>query len=150
MALREQLAADLKAAMKSGDTQSVSLLRMVISAVNNKEIEKKMKGVAGELTDEDVLSVLMTEAKKRKDSIDAFTKGGRQDLADKEKKELEVMQKYLPKQMSREEVDKIVEATVKKVGSKEIGPVMKAVMAELRGKADSGLVSQLVKEKLGS
>ncbi len=134
--------------MKSSDTGTVGVLRLLISAINNKEIEKKMKGQGGDLTEEDAVQVLMTEAKKRRDSVEAFTKGGRQDLADKEKKELEALQKYLPVQMGKEEVEKVVAAVIAKVGSKEIGPVMKAVMAELRGKADSGIISQVVKEQI--
>lgn len=134
--------------MKAGDSNQVGVLRLLISALNNKSIDKRGKGQSEELTDEDILQVLMTEAKKRKESIEVFTKGNRADLANKEKSELEIIQQYLPKQMSKEETEKAVEEILKKAGTTEIGPAMKAVMAELRGKADSGLVSQLVKEKL--
>ncbi len=134
----------MKSAMKSADAVALGVLRMIISAVGNKEIEKKKSP----LPDEDVMQVLVTEGKKRKDSIDAFVKGGRQDLADKEQAELKVIQKYLPAQMSKEEVEKSVAAIVAKVGSKEMGPVMKAVMAELRGKADSGMINEAVKSQL--
>ena len=146
MSLKTTLQEDMKSAMKSGDSNAVGVLRMMISAIKNKEIEKK----TDTLPDEEISQLLLAEAKKRKDSVDAFTKGGRQDLADKEKKELDIMQKYLPKQMGREEVEKIVESIVKKSGPKEIGPLMKAVMAELRGKADSGMISEIVKQKLSS
>lgn len=144
MSLKTTLQEDLKSAMKSGDGTRVGVLRLIISAVKNKEIEKKKEP----LPDEDVMQVLTTEAKKRKDSIDAFTKANRKDLADKEQAELAVIQKYLPAQMSREEVEKRVAAIVKKVGSKEMGPVMKAVMAELRGKADSAMINEAVKAEL--
>lgn len=135
--------------MKSADPTTVGVLRMVLSALNNKAIDKKGRTGSEELTEEEMMQVAMTEAKKRKESIEVFNKGNRADLADKEKAELEIIQKYLPKQMGREEVEKIVNDIVKKAGTKEIGPVMKAVMAELRGKADSAMVSNLVKEKLG-
>lgn len=144
MTLKETVTNDLKTAMKNSDANTVGVLRMVISAVRNKEIEKKTES----LSDEDVLQVLMTEGKKRRDSIDAFTKANRKDLAEKEQAELAVIQKYLPAQMSKEEVDKKVAAIVKKTGSKEMGPVMKAVMAELRGKADPGMINAAVKEQL--
>lgn len=144
MTLKETLLNDLKTAMKASDAVTVGVLRMIIAAMNNKEIEKK----ASPLPDADALAVLMNEAKKRKDSIDAFVKGGRQDLADKEKAELESIQKYLPKMMSKEEVEKSVAAIVKKAGTKEMGPVMKAVMAELRGKADSGMINEAVKKAI--
>lgn len=148
MSLREKLAADLKTAMKSADPKTVGVLRLLISALNNKSIEKKGKGQSEELTDEDVLQVLMTESKKRKEAIEIFIKGSRPDLADKEKEEMGIIQGYLPKQMGREEVEKIVEEIMKKSSIKEIGPVMKEVMKELRGKADAGVISELVKQKL--
>jgi uncharacterized protein len=145
MTLKETLMNDMKTAMKSGDAVTLGVLRMIISAVRNKEIEKKTES----LSDADTLAVLTTDAKKRKDSIDAFTKAGRKDLANKEKEELETMQKYLPAQMSAADVDKKVAAIVKKLGSKEMGPAMKAVMAELRGKADSGMINEAVKKAIG-
>ncbi len=134
----------MKAAMKNSDPLTVGVLRLIIAAITNKEIEKKKTP----LPDEETLQVVMSEAKKRRDSIDAFTKGGRQDLADREKAELAVLQKYLPSQMSKDEVEKSVAAIVKKTGSKEMGPVMKAVMAELRGKADSAVINEAVKKEL--
>lgn len=146
--LKNKFQEDLKLAMKSSDAMRVGVLRLLISALNNKAIDKKGKTGSEELTEEEALQVLMTESKKRKEAIEVFTKGNRTDLADKEKGELEIIQQYLPKQMSREEVEKSVEEIVKRVGSKEMGPVMKEVMKELKGKADSALVSQLVKEKL--
>lgn len=146
--LKEKITSDLKSAMKSADQATVGVLRLLISAFNNKSIEKKGKGQSDVLTDEDVMQILMSEAKKRKESMEIFTKGNRPDLAGKEKTELEIIQRYLPKQMSREEVEKAVEEILKKSGSKEIGPAMKEVMKELRGKADSAMVSELVKEKL--
>lgn len=146
--LRDKIINDLKVAMKAGNANKVGVLRLLISALNNKAIDKKGKTGSEELTEEEALQVLMTEAKKRKEAIEVFTKGARSDLADKEKGELEIIQQYLPKQMSREEAEKVVEEIVKRAGSKEMGPVMKEVMKELKGRADSALISQLVKEKL--
>jgi uncharacterized protein YqeY len=150
--LRERLTADLKTAMKDADHKTVGVLRLLISAINNKVIDKKGKTGSEELTDEETMQVLMTEAKKRKESIEVFEKGGRPELAAKEKEELEVIQRYLPKQMSKEEVEKSVEkimATLRQAqGDASFGSVMKEVMKELRGKADSALVSELVKSKL--
>ena len=157
--LKDKIKEDLKNSMKAGDAKRTGVLRMLISVLNNRSIEKKGKGQSEELSDEETLQVLMTEAKKRKESIDIFTKGGRADLAEKEKGELEVVQQYLPKQMDREEVEKIVTEIVKRFekatttggvppeGGK-IGPVMKEVMKELRGKADSALISEIVKQKI--
>ncbi|MBI2025108.1 MAG: GatB/YqeY domain-containing protein [Candidatus Harrisonbacteria bacterium] len=148
MSLKEKINSDLKTAMKSGDALALNVLRMLVSALHNKGIEKRTKGGSDELTDEEILQVVMSEAKKRKESIEIFSKGNRPDLAAKEKSELEVVQRYLPAQMSREEVEKSVDAILSKLEKKEIGPAMKAVMKELRGKADSGMVSEMVKNKL--
>lgn len=154
MTIKEQLTADLKTAMKSADPTTVGVLRLVLSALNNKAIDKKGRTGSEELSEEEMMQVVMTEAKKRKESIEVFIKGNRADLADKEKGELEVLQKYLPKQLDREEVEKIVEKQIETLrqaqGDISFGNIMKAVMAELRGKADSAMVSNLVKAKLGA
>lgn len=147
MLLLEQLNNDLKSALKSGDAGKTSTLRMLTAAVHNEHIKK---GKDKELTDDDVLEVLRREAKKRKESVEAFTKGGRQELADKEQAELVIIESYLPKQMSREEVAAAVEKILAGLEDKSNqGMVMKAVMAELKGKADGRLISEIVKEKLG-
>ena len=152
MSFKSRLQDDLKNAMKAGDSERVGLLRLLTSAIRNKEIEKRTKEKATadvELTDDEVLQSLQTEAKKRKESIDIFIKGGRQDLADKEQKELILIQVYLPKQMSVEETEKSVEEIIKKSGGADFSSVMKVVMQELRGKVDAKMVSELVKKKLG-
>jgi len=157
MTLREKISADIKTAMKAGDAAKLTTLRGLISVLNNKAIDKRVKtlakgGQAGteeQLTDEEVTTALLTEAKKRKESAEVFKTGGRADLADNELKELAMIQEYLPKQLSAEETTTAVEAAIARSGSKEFGPVMKAVMAELRGKADSALVTEIVKKKLG-
>lgn len=150
MALKETIKEELKKAMKAGDSDRVGLFRMVISALNNKEIERKGRGKEGVMTDEEVTQLLMSEGKKRKESAEAFTQGNRVDLADKEKKELEILQQFLPKQMSSGEVEKVVEEVLRKSGAKDIGGAMKEVMKELRGKADGSLIGEIVKKKLSA
>lgn len=150
MDLIQKIANDLKEAMKAGDSGKVGVLRMVNSAFKNKSIEKKGKGQSEELTDEDVLEVLSREAKKRRESSEAFVSGGRQDLADKEKVELSIIENYLPKQMTREETAAAVEKIISGLSDKSnFGLVMKAVMQELKGKGDAKMISEIVKEKLG-
>ena len=147
MELLKKISEDLKAAMKSGDHFTLGVLRMVNSALQNKKIEKGKDAI---LSDEDTLQVLVKEAKKRKESVAAFENGGRPELAENEKKELAVIEAYLPKQMSREEVAKEVERILSGVADKsKFGLVMKEVMKELKGKADAGMITELIKEKLG-
>lgn len=141
----------MKTAMKAGDSSKLMTLRGLISVLNNKSIEKRAKtGTEEPMTDEEVTNALLTEAKKRKESMEVFKTGGRPELAENEAKELAVIQEYLPKQLSAEETTKMVTEIVNKAGSKEFGPVMKMVMAELRGKADAALVTEIVKKKLGA
>ncbi|MCS7230223.1 MAG: GatB/YqeY domain-containing protein [Candidatus Kryptonium sp.] len=149
MGLREKLAEDLKNAMKSGDKIRLEVVRMLQTMIRRKEIERKGEGK--ELTEEDEIQVVKSEIKKRKEAIELFEKGGRSDLAEKEKKELEILNEYLPEQMSEEEIEKFVEKVINEIGAsgpKDVGKVMGAVMKELRGKADGALVQKIVKEKL--
>lgn len=148
MNLKDKLQEDLKSALKAGEATRTGVVRLLIAAANNKAIDKRGKTGSDQLTDDEVVQVLTSEAKKRKESIEVFTAGGRADLADKEKAELEIIQKYLPKQMTPAETEQAVDEILRKTGAKEIGPAMKAVIAELRGRADAGMVSQIVKEKL--
>jgi uncharacterized protein YqeY len=146
MAIQEQITSDLKEAMKNKDMAKLSVLRMISSVVKNKELEKK-----DSLTDEEVLSILSSEAKKRKEAIAGFESAGRPELAEGEKTELELIQTYLPEQMSEEEVRAIIEEAVKSTGAQsmqEIGLVMKEVMPKVKGKADGNLVNSIVKELL--
>lgn len=141
----------MKAAMKASDSGKLTTLRGLLSVLNNKAIEKRAKtGTEEPMTDEEITNALLTEAKKRKESAEVFKTGGRADLAENELKELAIIAEYLPKQLSTEETEKAVDAILLKSGLKEFGPAMKAVMAELRGKADSALVTDLVKKKLGA
>lgn len=145
--LKEKITSEIKEAMKSGDQKKLGVLRMLTSALNNKKIEKRGKtGAESELTDDEVMEVLQKEAKKRKESIDLFEKGGRADLAQGEKEELAIISVYLPSQMGEAEVRAAVEKIAAVNQGLDFGPLMKVVMAELKGKADATLVSRFVKE----
>mgnify|MGYP001590448673 CR=1 FL=1 len=152
--LKEKIQADLKDSMKQKEELSLSVLRMLSAAILNKEKEKRFKSGKAEdivLADEEILEVISTEIKKRKEAIDLYEKGGRLELAAKEKKELEVLQKYLPAQLSDDELRKLVKEAIEKVGAKEIkdmGRVMAELMPKVKGKADGNLISKIVKESL--
>ncbi len=149
--LHSKITDDLKIAMKSGNNFEVGVLRMTIAALHNKEIEKKGKGLEAVLSDDEVIEVLTREAKKRKEAAELYVKGNRNDLAEKETKELEIIKKYLPEQMNQEEIEKIVKAAIISTGAKEIkefGKVMAEAMKDLKGRADASLVSEIVKSKL--
>lgn len=147
MSLKQQIISDLTASMKAQDAPRTSTLRMVKAAVMNREIEK-----GGELDDEEMMKLLRSLVKQRRDSVEQYEKGGRQDLADKEKAEIEVIEAYLPQAASREEIEAAVTAAISETGAstmKDMGSVMKAVQAALSGKnADGRTVSQIVKAKL--
>ena len=151
MFLQEKLTQDIKDAMKSGNAEKLGVLRMLNAALHNRAIEKGKDAV---LTDEEIIEVLRREAKKRKESVEAFNKGGRPELAEKERAELALIEAYLPKQMRREEVVVVVEKVIVTLrqaqGDVVFNNVMKAVMQELKGKADGKMISEIVKEKLGS
>jgi len=152
--LKVKIQEDLNSALKDKKELEVSVLRLILAAVLSKEKEKRFKsGKAQEisLTDEELIETISSEIKKRREAIELYTKGGRQELADKEKNELEILQKYLPKQLSEEEIKKIVSEAIAKTGSKEIkdmGKVMAELMPKVKGKADMSLVSKIVKELL--
>ena len=151
MALRQKINDDLKEAMKTGDDFKVGTLRMTIAVFHNKEIEKRGKGLNPELSDEEIIEVLGKEAKKRKEAMEIYTKGGRNDLAEKESRESEIINKYLPERLSEAEIEKAVIKAIEKTGAKEIkdlGKAMAEVMKELKGRADAGAVSAIIKKKL--
>lgn len=146
---KQKLQEELKQSMLAKDELRTSVIRLLLSAINYYEIQKGGAGYTA--TDEDVLSVIQQQVKQRKDSIEQFKNAGRQELADKEQKELEILQKYLPEQMSEEEVKNIVQQTITELNASSIqdmGKVMRALNAKLKGKADMGMVSGLVKENL--
>jgi len=144
--LKKKLQEELKQSMLARDAVKTSVLRMLLSAVNYYEIRKEGAGYSA--TDEDVISVIQKEVKQRKDSIEQFQKGGRQDLVDKETKELEMLQVYLPQQMSEDEIKNLVQEAINQIGAKtmaDMGKVMGVLMPKIKGKADGGLVSRIVK-----
>lgn len=164
MPLKEKFEEDLKTALKGKKEIEVSTLRLLKAAIFNKEKEKRYKlsraeeGLTEEelvkksqLTDEEVGEVVSSEIKKRKETILECEKGKREDLAKKEKTEMEILQKYLPEQLSEKEIRKIAEEAIKKIGAKEpkdTGKVMAELMLKIKGKADGALVSKIVKELL--
>lgn len=144
--LKDKLQGDMKDALKSGNSQKRTLLGMVLSAIKNKEIEKR-----GELSEDNIIAVIASEIKKRKDAMEQYEKGGRPELAEQEKKEAEMLMTYMPEQMSEEEVMAEVKKTIAETGAKdmkEMGKVIGAVMAKVKGKADGQMVSRSVKEEL--
>lgn len=144
--LLEMIQSDLKEALKSKDQLRVSVLRFLLAAIQNREIEKQQ-----ELTDEEVISVIQKQVKERKESIEAFKQGKREDLARKEEDELGILNKYLPQQMSVDELKKIVEETVKESGASgpdDFGKVMGNLMPKIKGRADGQMVAGLVKDFL--
>lgn len=150
MALKEKILNDLKEAMRSKDQIRLQVLRSLKAKLLEKEISERKGGVAS-LSEEQSLEVLMKAAKQRKESIFQFEQGNRRDLAEAEKAELEIIEEYLPKMMAEEEIEKIVEEKISALGAtgpQDMGKVMGPVMGALKGKADGGLVSKIVKQKL--
>ena len=146
MSLLETIKKDMIEASKKGDVDSTNILKLAIASIKNEEIAKGSK-----LSDEEILKVLRKEESKIKDSIAEFTKMGREDLIARESKQLKVISSYLPKLMSREEIEKVVSKVVADThaeGLKSIGAVMGIVMKELQGKADGSTVKEVVQEFL--
>ena len=147
MTIQEKIQSDMAEAMRSKEALRLSVLRMMKSAVKNKEVDKMRP-----LEEAEALSVLNTLVKQRKDSVEQFRKGGREELATKEEAEIKIIEEYLPAGASDEDIRKAVEEAVQETGAasiKDMGKVMKATMTRLAGKtADGSRVSQLVKEKL--
>ncbi|MDD4271591.1 MAG: GatB/YqeY domain-containing protein [Patescibacteria group bacterium] len=144
--LLEKINNDLKEAMKAKDVETLSVLRMLIAATRNKEITLRKDGVA-ELSDEQALEVVASEIKKRRDSAEAYLAGGRQELAEKENAEIKVLEKYMPEQMSDEELEKVVRE-VMAAGAADFGKIMGQTMAKVKGKTDGAKVGEIVKKLL--
>lgn len=143
MNLKESLMDDLKRAIKEGDERRKSTIRLVRAAIVNAEIERYHQ----ELDDEGVLAIIAKEAKKRRESIAEFAKGGWQDLVDQEEAELQILLEYLPKQMTKEEIVAIAQQVIEEVGATgpaQMGEVMRRLMPQLKGRADGRLVNQIV------
>jgi uncharacterized protein len=146
MNLSERLSEDMKQAMKDKDKVRLSVIRMVRSAVKNKEIE-----TGSPLSDEDIVAVLQKEIKQRKDSLEAFESAGRTDLIDDVKAEIEILSAYLPKQMAEDEVRELAMNIIREVGAtgkRDMGNVMGKLMPLVRGRADGKLVQQVVQSLL--
>ena len=146
MSLEERLVEEMKQAMKSNDKLRLSTIRMIRSALKNKEIELRKK-----LEDEEVVKVIQVMVRKGEESVEQFQIGGRMDLVEKEKKEIEILKSFLPQPLSQEEILKIIDQSIQETqvsSLKDIGKVMKSVMPKIGGKADGKLINQLVKEKL--
>lgn len=164
MTLKEKISDDLKKALKEKAELEISTLRMLRAAVLNKEKEKRAKLVKeknkiqeeelekeSQLTDEEVIEVISSEIKKRKEAIFEFQKGEREDLVRKEKEEMEVLKKYLPEQLSEEEIKRLTKEVIEKIGAvgpQDIGKVIGELMPQVKGRAEGSLVSKIVKELL--
>lgn len=149
MSLKQKILDDLKSAMKSGDMVKRDTLRMLDSMIKNQEIEKKKRETG--LDDSEIQEVIARAIKQRKDSISQFESGGRKDLAEKERKEAEILGAYMPEQLSEEEVRIQMKEIITEVGAKEksdIGKVMGAAMKKLKGLADGQLVKKIAEEEL--
>lgn len=171
MALKQQIQSDLNKSVKGREELESSVFRLLLAAINNKETEKRTRlyrdsgGQAkiseselikkleksSKLTNEEIIDVVSSEIKKRREAVELYEKGDRKELAEKEKKEAIILQKYLPEQMSEEELRKIVKEAISGVGAKtqkDMGKVMQALMPKTKGKADGSLISRVVKELL--
>lgn len=148
MALMDDLKSGVTEALKAGDPVRAETLRGLVSAVHNEEIAKRSKGNGSELTDDEVIAVLQKEAKKRRESIEVYGGAGREDLKNKEEAELSIIESYLPPALEEAEIEKIVDSAVAG-GAGNFGQVMGTVMKEVAGRADSKLVTEIVKRKLG-
>ncbi len=151
MALKEKISEDLKVAMKSGDKNRLETLRTMRAALMEREIEKR--GTGQPLSPDDEIAVLTSAAKKRKESMEQFEKGGRPELVAQEASELAIIQEYLPKQLSQLEIEQIIDAIIAEIGAgsaQDFGKVMPQVMKQLKGKADGKVVQDAVKKKLGT
>ena len=148
--MRDKINADLKDAMKAGQKDRVGTLRLINAAIKSADIDARPSG-KDKITDAEILSVLAKMVKQRRDSIEQFTAGGRQDLADKEAAEIALIEVYLPKQMSEAEAKAAIAAVIKETGAagpKDMGKVMGALKAKYAGQMDFGKASGLVKELL--
>jgi uncharacterized protein YqeY len=146
LSLEEVIFNDTKKALKKSEKLKLSTLRLIRAAIKNAEISKKDK-----LTEDEVIGIVANNLKKLEESLNIFTKGQRPDLADKAKKEIEIVKKYLPEQLPEEEVEKIVKDTIVKFGFKglkNIGLAMKEIMPQLKGKVNGKIVNKMVRDLL--
>lgn len=162
--IKQRIQEDVTESLKQGNSEVVGVLRMALASITSKEKEKRYKiskendNVKEEeliqssaLVDDEVIGVLSSEIKKRKDAVVLYEKGDREELADKEKREIEILKKYLPEQLSKDELKKLIEETMHKVGAKEtkdMGKVMAELMPKVKGKADNSEISKIIKDIL--
>lgn len=147
MSLLKQIDQDLVKALKSGDRLAADTLRGLKSDIKYFQLEKRLD----EVSDDDIVGVISSSAKRRRDSIEQFKAGGRQDLVDKESRELEIVQKYLPQQLTEDDIEKIVKEAIEEAGAQspaDMGKVMKIVMPKFKGRADGKLVQKIVTRSL--
>jgi uncharacterized protein YqeY len=147
MSLKNQIIEDMKSAMKAGEKDRLKVVRLILAAIKQVEVDKRI-----ELDDAAVLSVLDKMVKQRRDSVEQFEKGDRKDLADIEKAEIEVLETYLPEQLSDEELDAMIEEAISSTGAESIrdmGKVMGQIKGKAAGRADMGAVGAKVKARLG-
>ncbi|MCH7779230.1 MAG: GatB/YqeY domain-containing protein [Acidobacteria bacterium] len=152
MSLKQRIEDDLKAALRAGDKERLGCLRMVKAKAQEKQIELRGKeGREAELSDDDLMNVVLAYVKQRHDSIESYERGGREDLAAKERVELEILAAYLPQPMSEGEVAAIIDEAIRKSGAsepKDMGAVMKLVLPKVKGRAGGKLVSRIVQGRL--
>ncbi|MBN1493787.1 MAG: GatB/YqeY domain-containing protein [Candidatus Omnitrophica bacterium] len=146
--LEDKVSNDMKQAMKNRDAELVSTLRFLMAALKNLRIDKHLE----KLEDADVITTIKKQIKQRQDSIEQYTKANRKDLADKENRELSILKKYLPAELSEDALKKIIQDVIAEIGAtsmKEMGTVMKGIGEKTKGAADNKIVSQLVRTALG-
>lgn len=146
MSLKEKLMEDMKSSMKNKDTLRKNTITMVRASIKQREVDERI-----ELTDEDIIDIIAKQVKEKRDVIQDFEKGGREDLVEQTKKEIEILLEYLPKQLTEEEVEEIVKETIKEVDAKsikDIGLIMKSVMPKIKGKADGSMVNSIARKYL--
>lgn len=146
MSLKEKLMEDLKFSMKNKDTLRKNTVIMVRASIKQKEVDERI-----ELTDEDIIDIISKQVKEKRDVIEDFAKGGREDLVDQTKKEMDILLEYLPEQLTEEKIEAIVKETIDQVGAKsmkDIGIIMKNVMPKVKGKADGGMVNKCARKLL--
>jgi uncharacterized protein YqeY len=150
MTLADQIQSDLVTAMKARDAETVATLRLVIAAIKNARVAE---GHSGDVTDQETLDLLAREAKRRSEAAAAYDEAGRDELAAKERRELEVIRRYLPAALGEDELRALVDETVAETGASgpgDLGRVMSALMPKVKGRADGRQVNVLVRERLGS
>ena len=147
MGLKERLYEDMKRAMKERDKSKVNAIRMTLNAIKNREIELQR-----ELSDDEIAQLISAQIRRREEAIEQFKRGERWDLVEEETKQVEILKGYLPEQLTEEELEGLIEETIKEVGAtspKDLGKVMRVIMPKVRGRADGSVVNQMVRRKLG-